>query len=441
MSTRTIVVSGAGGSGRTTVAAATALSEARAGHRVLLVAAEDPHRTLDTLLGARLTPRPAPVPEAAESSAAGPHPLHALRLDPEGDFAEEAGGWVLRAKPLFDLLGAAPLEREEFTAPPGAPALALLRALRRHAASGDWDTVVVDGPATPALIAAFALPEQLGRYLARLLPQERRTARALRPVLAALAGVPMPADWLFDAAARAETELAALRAAVDDPGLSVRPVLLPGERALSELRLDRAGLALFGRRVDAVAVNRLLPSALRADADAGPEFGAGGSASDAAGHAAFAARLGAAQRARLAALRAEVETWGAAVHALPHLGHDPHGLDDLTVLADALPCPQAGPGASASAGAGEWGRWEVADRLAEDGLLLWRIPLPGAVRSDLDLVRRGDELLLGVGPYRRTVRLPSALRRCTVAGAGLADGVLTLRFRPDPGLWPQTLRR
>ncbi len=81
--------------------------------------------------------------------------------------------------------------------------------------------------------------------------------------------------------------------------------------------------------------------------------------------------------------------------------------------------------------------WQVEDRLADEGLLIWQLPLPGADRADLDLVRRGDELVVGIGAYRRVLSLPSGLRRCTVSGAGLADGVLSVRFTPDPALWPK----
>ncbi len=70
--------------------------------------------------------------------------------------------------------------------------------------------------------------------------------------------------------------------------------------------------------------------------------------------------------------------------------------------------------------------------------LTWCLPLPGAVKEGLRLVRRGDELLLTVGPFHRIIRVASALRRCTVSGAALTDGVLRVRFTPDPGLWPRT---
>ncbi|MEU2208153.1 ArsA family ATPase, partial [Streptomyces hygroscopicus] len=83
--------------------------------------------------------------------------------------------------------------------------------------------------------------------------------------------------------------------------------------------------------------------------------------------------------------------------------------------------------------------WTVEDRLADDGVLLWRLPLPGADRDGLGLVRRGDELIVTVGPFHRVLPLPSALRRCTVSGAGLREGWLQVRFTPDPDLWPKRL--
>lgn len=395
---RVVLISGGGGSGRSTVAAATARLAAESGQRTLLLAADDPHRTLDRLLGARLDSEPARLlPELLPE-------LFVARLDPQSAFRDAAERLLTRARTLFDLLGVEALDRDEITALPGAEHLALLDALRTHGTDPDWDTVVVDAPPVPALLAALALPEQLDGYLARLLPEQRQAARALRPVLAAFAGVPMPADWLFEARAWAAAELAAIRAVTDAPGTSVRLVVdaAAGPRAAAALRTARAGLALHGRRVESLIVNRLLPD----------------------GADPFLAGLHKEQQRQLAALRLE---WDLPVTELPHLGREPESLAELAPL---LPTEPA-----AAAGAADW---PVQDLLGTpEGVLVWRIPLPGADRSDLDLVRRGDELALGVGPYRRTVPLPSALRRCTVAGAALRDGVLAVRFAPDPRLWPR----
>jgi len=51
-------------------------------------------------------------------------------------------------------------------------------------------------------------------------------------------------------------------------------------------------------------------------------------------------------------------------------------------------------------------------------------------------VRRGDDLFLTAGAYRRTLPLEPVLRRCRVASAVLRDQALNIRFVPDPELWP-----
>jgi arsenite-transporting ATPase len=59
-----------------------------------------------------------------------------------------------------------------------------------------------------------------------------------------------------------------------------------------------------------------------------------------------------------------------------------------------------------------------------------RIALPFADKSDIDLARHGDELVVTVGSYRRLLSLPAALARHTVVGARVEDGSLQVRFRP-----------
>ncbi|MFF2325881.1 MULTISPECIES: ArsA family ATPase [unclassified Streptomyces] len=435
---RTVLVTGPGGAGRTTVAAATALAAARRGRRTLLLSAEAvPGFPEDT--------EPTEVTDG----------LRFARIDSGAHFRNELLTLQDRASGVLDLLGGNRLDGEELTELPGSAQLALLHALRR-AAEGDWsqgghDLLVVDLPPLREALAVLALPEQLRRYLRRLLPRERQAARALRPVLAQLAGVPMPAQWLYEAAARKDAELAAVQALIEDRGTTLRLVAEPGPAAEDALRTARTGLALYGLRVDTLVMNRVLP---RHSGD--PWF------------AALAAQQ-----------EKTVDRWyeewvpSADLCEVPHLGRDPRGTDDLTLLdagADRTVFEEAGTGGGLFEGDGlavapddrTPGRaddpWWIEDPNAPDGLgsllpggrvvaagppgegdgiLVWCLPLPGAVKSDLQLVRRGDELLLTVGPFHRILPLESGLRRCTVSGAALTDGVLRVRFTPDPGLWPR----
>ncbi|WP_326811855.1 ArsA family ATPase [Streptomyces scopuliridis] len=390
---RTVLVTGPGGAGRTTIAAATALAAARRGRRVLLLSADPLGDVLGTPAGS--PEDPAPVRDG----------LWAARVDSGAHFRTETLAFQERAATALELLGARKLAGEELTELPGSEQSALLHALRR-AASGDWDVLVVDLPPLRDALALLALPGHLRRYLRRLLPQERQAARALRPMMAQLAGIPMPAQWLYETAARWDAELAAVQSLIEDPATTLRLVAEPGPAAAEALRAARAGIALYGLRVDALVPNRILP----------------GDAADP-----WLATLVAQQRKCLDEWH---EGWppGMPVHAVGHLGRDPRGLDDLALL-DSAPEGAAGPPVEDP--------WPVEDRLAEENLLVWCLPLPGAVKSELALVRRDDELLLTVGPFRRIVPLPSALRRCSVTGAALTDGVLRVRFTPDPDLWPR----
>ncbi|MEU6355165.1 ArsA-related P-loop ATPase [Streptomyces sp. NPDC047072] len=383
---RTILITGPGGSGRTTIAAATALAAAREGTRTLVLSA-DRTDTLSAVLGVPTGARPTQVASR----------LTAWRPDATAGFRDDLTGFQERAANVLDLLGAARLDPEEVTPLPGAEELTLLRALRDAVLAEAHELLVVDLPPTPQALALLSLPEELRRYLRRLLPPERRAAAGLRPVLGRLAGVPMPSEWLYETTSRWDTELGAVEAVLADRHTVVRLVAEPGPAGTDAVRTTALALALRGLRPDVLVANRVVPE----------EWPAG----------------------LVAQQRKALEEWQESydVQRVPHLGRDPRGTDDLA----ALPV-------SAGEGTTSLVEWPIVDRLADDGVLVWHLPLPGAIRDHLDLVRRGDELVVSAGQFRRIVPLPSALRRCTVAGAALRDGELRIRFAPDPDLWPRT---
>ncbi|MGH3313454.1 MAG: ArsA-related P-loop ATPase, partial [Streptomyces sp.] len=360
---------GAGGAGRTTVAAATALADGRQGRRTLLLSEEQPG-TLAALLG---------VPDVGTAEAEVPavEGLWVARIDSGEHFRGGAAVLQERGRTVLGLLGADPLDEDELTELPGAGTFALLGTLRAAHASGAWDTLVVDLPPTTRALRGLALPGQLRRYLRRLLPPERQAARALRPQLAQLAGVPMPTRALYETADRWEGELAAVEDVLASAATAALLVAEPGPLAAEALRAARAGLGLYELPLEAVVANRVLPT---------------GSADP------WLASLSGQQQTVLKQLREECAAQGVPVRELPHLGRDPRGVQDIRDLAGlaglAASAPGLGSGSGSDSGSGSGsGSGRVEDRLARDGLLVWVLPLPATRKEELDLVRRGDELI------------------------------------------------
>ncbi|MBW8818619.1 MAG: ArsA family ATPase, partial [Streptomyces sp.] len=132
---RTILITGPGGSGRTTVAAATALRAAGDGIRTLVLSA-DRTDTLGTMLGATTGPTPTRITPN----------LTAWRPDATAGFRDDLARFQDRASHVLNLLGASRLDPEEVTPLPGAEELTLLRALRDAALSERHELLVVDLP-------------------------------------------------------------------------------------------------------------------------------------------------------------------------------------------------------------------------------------------------------------------------------------------------------
>ena len=99
-------------------------------------------------------------------------------------------------------------------------------------------------------------------------------------------------------------------------------------------------------------------------------------------------------------------------------------------------CSTACAGVTAPRRRARCGRWWIGNRARP------RCGLPDAARvapgrvGALTLGRVDDDLIIGVAGMRRRVRLASVLRRCTVLDAALRGNELTVRFRPNPEVWP-----
>ena len=225
--------------------------------------------------------------------------------------------------------------------------------------------------------------------------------KALRPVLSRAAGVPMPGDSVFDAVERLHAELEEVRELLSGPDASVRLVLTPENVVLAEARRSYTSLSLFGYRVDGVVANRVFPAEGADDWRAGWVL-----AQD------EVLELVDASFAGLPIWRSEYrprEPVG--IEALSGLAREVYGADDPLA-----PARGNGPFRLTRHGSGA----------------VLRLALPFVSRSEVDLARNGDELVVTVGSYRRLITLPSALARHRIAGARVEQGELRVRFIEDP---------
>lgn len=385
--TRILLFTGKGGVGKTTTAAATAVRCADAGLRTLVLST-DPAHSLADAFDVELGPLTSPITDH----------LCGQQLDAQERMEEswhEIQGWL---REVFRWAGVEGLEAEELSVIPGLDEIFALADIKEHASSGAWDVVVVDCAPTAETIRFLSLPDVLSRYMERLFPVGRRVNKVVAPVLSRVTTLPVAGDDVFAATSRFYERLDGVRELLIDPArTSVRLVVNPERMVIAEARRTYTYLSLFGYRVDAVVANRLLP-----DAVSDPWF----------------------------------ERWKD-LHT-EHLKTIQDGFAPLPVLTVELaPTELVGLDALRAFGAEVYGDLDAASPLhegqplrvaREGGRTVLSLDLPFADRDDLELGRRGDEVLVRVGPYRRAITLPDSLRARAVVDATLREGRLDLTF-------------
>jgi arsenite-transporting ATPase len=382
---RILLFTGKGGVGKTTVAAATAAACAARGERTLVFSTDPAHSLADSL----------DVPVGALPTAVAPL-LSAQQLDAR-ERTEEAWddirGYLVE---VFDWAGVEGIEADELAVLPGLDELFGLVDLKTHAGSGDWDTIVVDCAPTAETIRLLSLPDVLSWYMDRVFPMTRRVNRVVGPVLGRMTRLPVAGDRVFGAADRFYARLDGVKELLADPAVaSARLVVNPEKMVIAEARRTYTYLALFGYAVDAVIVNRVLPQEVT-----DPWFD----------------RWKAVQAEHLATID---EGFAPLPVLRAHLADaEVVGLEALTTLAAEL------YGSRAPAERLHPGRPLRFERV--DGRRAILLDLPFAAKGEVDVGRRGGELIVTLGPYRRVMTLPDSLIDRPVREAKLRDGTLAV---------------
>ncbi|WP_273735154.1 ArsA family ATPase [Mycolicibacterium septicum] len=405
---------GKGGVGKSTLATATAVRDAASGRRVLIVSTDQAHSTGD-VLGITLAPTGQRAPtrvlsdlDTGLTDAGGV--LDALALD---TLALLGARWVETAGPLAarfpesDLGDVAP---EELSALPGIQEVLGLHEVGELAESGRWDHVVVDCASTADALRMLTLPETFGLYLERAWPRHRRLSGSPDAVSAAIVALIERVD---SGIRRLSTLL------TDGSRVSAHLVLTPERVVAAEASRTLGSLALMGVEVAEIIVNQILVQ------DDSFEY------QNLPAHPAFdwyTERI-AEQQTVLDELDATIGD--VQLVLVPHVPGEPIGAKALGELIDSARrrdgSPPPGP------------LRPIVDRESGSGLeavYRLRLELPQIDSAGLTLGRVDDDLIIGVAGMRRRVRLASVLRRCIVTDAQLRGSELTVRFRPNPEVWP-----
>jgi arsenite-transporting ATPase len=390
MDTRTILYTGKGGVGKTSVAACTGRACAAAGLRTLVLSTDPAHSLSDSLCE-EVGGVPTQVADC----------LWGLQVDAQAEMERHWSGVQQWLGELLIERGVDRISAEELTVPPGMDELFSLLRLQAQHRSGDWDAIIVDCAPTGETLRLLSFPDVARWWIEKVFPLERQILAAARPIARSVLDIPLPSQAVFADIHRLSDNLIGMNEILRDRALcTVRLVMNPDKMVIGEAMRTFTYLNLYGYLTDAVVVNRVFPARV------GDYFAAWRAVQEEhleRVHSAFSP---------VPVLRApyfEQEVVGSEM--LDRLAAELFGeLDPSAVLHDGLA--------------------HELEVLNGGGARL-RLDLPFAEKSDISLKMIGPELIVGVDGQRRTIMLPPALAAMRPTVATFEDGALEISFDGD----------
>ncbi len=385
---RIVLYTGKGGVGKTSTAAATALRCAQRGQRTIVFSTDIAHSLADSL-DRPLGPEPVEVAPNLWAQESDVYYNVAKYYRVIQDWMHSLFAW----RGLDDVMA------EELAVIPGMDELASLFWIAEHHDSGRYDTIIVDCAPTGETLRLLAMPESARWWLEKIFPIQRRVAKLTGPLVQRMTGMPMPDDRVFAAGEELFFRLDRMHTLLADPGLaSVRLVVNPEKMVIKEAQRTYTYLNLYGYVVDMVVVNRVMP----VEAEGG-----------------YFAQWREQQGRYFTMIEEGFSPLP--IRRVPYFEQEVVGLEMLDRLGQQL-FGDEDPAALFYEGR----TYEV--RRQGDGYVL-DLRLPFVEKGQVAARRLGDELLLEVGTYRRTLVLPRALADLNVGSASVGDGLLSIAFR------------
>ena len=385
--TRILLYTGKGGVGKTSIAAATAVLCAARGDRTLVLSTDIAHSLADAF-DRPLSPEPIQIGEN----------LWGQEPDVFFNIARYWGTIQDYVGQLFSWHGLDEVLAEEMTVLPGMDELGNLLWIADHVDSGRYDTIVVDAAPTGETLRLLSLPEASRWWVEKVAPIGRRMTRLGGPMIQRMIGLPVPKQEVFDAAERLLRRLDELRRMLIDPDItSVRMVLGLDKLSVAEARRTFTYFHLFGYPSDLVVANRVLPE------------NAGG----------YFEELRRAQQRYLPMV--EQEFGPVPVRSVRQFDHEMVGVERLRELGESLFPDGEDPSRVLYRGK----PYQI--KRHDHGYTVL-VELPFATRDAIHLSRQGDELVLQVDSWRRTLLLPRALVDARTKGATMDGHTLRIDF-------------
>jgi arsenite/tail-anchored protein-transporting ATPase len=397
---RVILFTGKGGVGKTTVAAATAVRSSGRGLRTLIMSTDPAHSLADAF---EVVIGDTPTEITAN--------LWAQQIDAQERLEEnwrEIQDYMVQ---VMNWAGTETIQAEELTVIPGIDEIFALIDVKTHVESNAYDVLLVDCAPTAETLRLLSLPDIMNWYIERIFPVQRRVVKAVRPLVSRTTNLPIAGDRVFAAVERLHRNLDAVRHILADEQMSsVRLVVNPEKMVIAEARRTYTYLGLFGYRCDAVVVNRIIPEDVT-----DPYFGKW---KDIQAEHLQTVRESFEPVPIMTARLFDREMVG--VELLEEMGREVYG--DLAVT-DVL-----------------YRDDPIRVRRRSGGYVL-TMRLPFVSREDMDIHRRGEELYVRVGTYKRNLILPQTLQRMEVRGANFVGDHLEIVFARPPGSAPAAAPR
>jgi len=383
---RIILYLGKGGVGKTTISAATAVRSAALGKRTLVVSTDLAHSLADCL-NRPLTSEPQEM--TANLWAQEVNVLDEMRQG--WGKLQERMSQVLRKRGLDAVMA------EELALIPGMDEIVSLLNIYRNARDGDFEVVVIDAAPTGETVRLLSMPDTFQWYASRIsgINFKSTTLSLARPFIKAF----IPSGEVLDAIQVLSERVKGLREVLTNPDISsYRPVVNPERMVIKEALRAETYLALFGYPIDSVICNRVLQPGDYQDA--------------------FMQELYRSQeklRQQVHATFAPLPIWEAPYHAreiigIPALGqlaHSIYGEQDPTQI---------------------FYRGPIQEIIHQGDTYILRLPLPHVEMDKVLMTKKGDEMIVEIGNFKRDITLPTVLANQEAKLARFVNKALEIHF-------------